>query len=173
MKRLFFAALLAAFLSVTISGCYTKFEAPQPSYGDRTQQYDDDSYYYSCWGYGAYPFYSYYGWQGPYFYAYPYYSYGYFYSPWWYDPWYYYYGDDYSTRSYKKAVRNRSVDQTIYNPPSFNPAPSPPYRPASTGTTGSGTSGTSSPSGISKPTKTRSGSDNSNSNSGKGTRGRR
>lgn len=174
MRRVFFAALLAAFLSVTISGCYTKFEAPQPSYGERGEQYDDDVYYddyYYYGGYGNYPFYCYYGWQGPFFYAYPYYSYGYFYSPWWYDPWYYYYGDDYSTRLYKKGVRSRRIDQTIYNPPSFDPSPSPPFRPA--GTIRDNSSGTSGTSGISKPTKTRTGSGATSGGSGKSTRKRR
>ena len=174
MRKFTFAALLAAFFSLTISGCYTKFEAPQPSYGDRTEQYDEHVYYddyYFYGGYGHYPFYFNYGWQGPFFYAYPYYSYGYFYSPWWYDPWYYYYGDDYSTRLYKKAVKNRRVDQTTYNPPALNPSPSPPYRPA--GTVKSNSPSGSGTSGIKKQTKTKSGSGTSGDSSGKGTRKRR
>jgi len=174
MRKFFSAALLAAFFSLTISGCYTKFEAPQPSYGEQAEQYDDDVYYddYDVYpGYGHYPFYFSYGWQGPFLYAYPYFSYGYFYSPWWYDPWYYYYGDSYSTRLYKKAVRNRRIDQTIYNPPSFNPSPSPPFRPA--GTVRSNSSGGGQTSGIKKATKTKSSSGSGNSSSGKGTRKRR
>jgi hypothetical protein len=174
MRKLFQAALLAAFLSVTISGCYTKFEAPRPSYGERVEREDVDNYYdddYFYGGYGNYPFYSYYGWQGPYLYAYPYYSFGYFYSPWWYDPWYYYYGDYYSTRLYQKAVRNRRIDDTIYNPPAYNPSPSPPYRPA--GTVKDNTSGSSGTTGISKPTKTKSNSGTTKGSSGKVTRKRR
>ena len=174
MRNLIFAVLATAFLSVTISGCYTKFEAPRPSYGDRVQQYDDTGnydYYYGDYDYWNYPFYFSYGWHGPYFAGYPYFGWGNFYSPYWYDPWYYYYGYSYSSRDYHKAIRDRGHSEPAYNPPppsGINPAPS--YQPATKSNdnppAGNDTSG------LKKETKTDSKQTKSSGSSGKGTRRR-
>ncbi len=170
MRKFLPAALLAAFLLTGISGCYTKFDAPEPSYGQRSDSggdyYYDDDYYYtgygSCFGYYGY------GWNGPFAYAYPYYSYNYFYSPWWYDPWYYYYGDRYSTRRSTKSVRNRRGNSGGYSAPSFTPAPAPPANPIVVRQPSP-----SQPSGISKGNTVKSKSTKSNKSSGKGIRKRR
>lgn len=174
MKKLFFAVLVTAFLSVAISGCYTRFEAPRPSYGEQTQQYDNGDYYDYYYGnqdYWGYPFYFSYGWHGPYFAGYPYFGYGSFYSPFWYDPWYYYYGYSYSSRDYQKAIRDRDRGGPAYNPPpSSGPTPAPPYRPPSTvkETPPSG----SNTSGVSKGTSTKSEPAKGSKDAGKGTRRR-
>ena len=157
---------------VGISGCYTKFEAPAPSYGERIEN-DRDDYVYDdhdiYLGYGPYSGYYGYGWNGPFAYAYPYYSYNYFYSPWWYDPWYYYYGESYSSRRYNKSVRNRRGNSPDYSPPSYTPAPPPPSHPANPVRVKS----TTNQSGIKKGQSTKTRSKSNNNDSGKGTRKRR
>lgn len=156
-----------------ISGCYTKFEAPAPSRGERIETDRHDDYYYNEYDpyadYGQYFGYYGYGWNGPFAYAYPYYSYNYFYSPWWYDPWYYYYGENYSSRRYNKAVRNRRGNSPGYSPPSYTPAPAPPSHPANPVRVKS----TTNQSGIKKGQGIKTSPKSNSNSSGKGTRRRR
>jgi hypothetical protein len=155
MKRSLVTALVAVFLSIAVSGCYTKLKSPGPRTGE-TYYYDDYDYWYSS------PYFYHYGWYSPYFYGYPLY-YGYFYAPWWYDPWYYY-GDggyyDGRTPS-RKEIRRRNPGDDLPPVPGGSYSPSPPSQ-------GSGSSSQPPASGD----KQRQGNDNGNS-SGKATRGRR
>lgn len=162
MRRFLTAALMAAFLMIGLSGCYTKLKGPEPGTGYQPHGYSD-YYWYGYDGYWDYYYnYCYRGaWFNPYIFGYPGY-YGYFYSPWWYDPWY---GSD-EVRSYDKSVRYRRSNTAP--PPGGFSAPAPaPSNPSSGGVI------------ISKPA--RSGgqeggqrqSGGSRGSSGKSTRGRR
>lgn len=127
MKRVILTALVAVFLSLAISGCYTKLKKPEPSAGDinygGSYYYNDDWDFYGYWS----PYLYHYGWYSPYFYTYPSY-YGYFYRPWYYDPWWWYNnggGDNGRTPSGKQIRRGRGtgndpmqVPGGSYNPPS-------------------------------------------------------
>jgi hypothetical protein len=162
MKRVIMAALLAVFLSLIVSGCYTKLKRPEPSTGDRYYgDYYNNDYrdYYGYWG--SYFYYN--GWYSPYFYTYPYY-YGYFNRPWYYDPWWWnYYGGDGGRRSSGKSMRRGRGDTDL--PPS--PGYTPPSQPSSGGQ-GYQTPPPSPPSGGNARPNTDSGND-----SGKSTRRRR
>jgi hypothetical protein len=149
MKRVIFTALLAVFLLLAVSGCYTKLKKVEPSTGER--QYGD-YYYQNDWDYYGYwsPYYYHYGWYSPNFYVYPSY-YGYFYRPWYYDPWWWNYydgGGDGRSSGDKNIRRGRTrgdsdlppVPGGTYTVPSTPPsgdagyqAPPPPQPPPSGG----------------------------------------
>jgi hypothetical protein len=167
MKRLFFTALLAVFLSMIVGGCYTKLKGPEPSTGETTYDNNYDNYPYP---YGYYsPYYFHDGWYSPYFLGSPYY-YGNFYSPWWYDP-FYYYGDGQNNGNGRfpsgKDIRRRRGDNG-----SLPPVPGATYSPPSTPPPNSGGQGYQPP--PQSPPKENPPADNGNSNNGgKSTRQRR
>lgn len=110
MRRLIPTAVLAVFLSLFISGCYTQLKGPEPRTGERT--YEGDYYR------GDYsPYYYWDDYWYPSFFGFPYYNYGFFYSPWWYDPgfYYYYYGN--GNLGTSKALRDRGHDGLQPSPP--------------------------------------------------------
>ena len=108
MRKLISTAVLAAFFSLFLSGCYTQLKGPEPKTSERTyheEYYYDNSPYY--WGDYCYPA----------FFGFPYYNYGFFFSPWWYDPGFYYYdGNDNFGSS--KFLRSRRHDDVQPSPPS-------------------------------------------------------
>jgi hypothetical protein len=163
MKRAYMTALVAVFLSLTITGCYTKLKGPEPGTGVENNSYNEYPYYYDNY---YNPLFFQNGWYSPYYFGSPSY-FGNFYYPWWYDPYYYndgtYGGDHFGGN---KAIRGRGVNGDLPPIPSGGyVAPSPPSPP----------SGQSQPPSTSSPSKPNGnqGSSGDNGNSGgKATRGR-
>jgi len=122
MRKFFSAAVLAAFLSILTSGCYTRFGRSEPPTGERLYQREyiyDDPYYRDYYPY-------------PLFFGFPYYDYGFFYSPWWYDPGYYYYDDDYrNSTKFKRSRDHNGVSPSIPSGGIIQPSPPPPDPPSS------------------------------------------
>jgi hypothetical protein len=171
MKRTVMTALVAVFLSLAVTGCYTKLKGPEPGTGLETYP----NYYYEYPYYGGYynPFYFQYGWYSPFYFGYPSF-YGGFYNPWWYDP--YYYGDGYNhdggypPGKEPRERRGQGPGRQLPAVPSGTYVPTPP---PSTGQSGQDYQPPPSPPPSSGNQGSSSGNDNGNSSGGKATRGRR
>lgn len=168
MRRTAMTALTAVFLSLLITGCYTKLKGPEPGTGERVYQnyYNDYPYYYDYYN----PFYFNYGWYSPFYFGYPSY-YGSFYSPWWYDPYYYGNGGYYRPGNGTppgKEPRGRGVQR-----PQQPSVPSGSYSPPPPSSSGQGETGYQPPPPSSGNQGSSGGENPNNSSGGKTTRGRR
>ncbi len=170
MRRTVMTALVAVFLSLAVTGCYTKLKGPEPRTG--IEPYSD--YYYN-YPYGGYytPFYFQYGWYSPYSFGYPSF-YGGFYNPWFYNPYYYddgYYHDHggYPPGKEPRTRRGLRSGQELPQVPSGSYVP--PSSPSS-GQSGQGYQPPPPPPSSGNQGST-SGDDKGNSSDGKATRSRR
>lgn len=161
MKRVFLSALVAVFLSLSISGCYTKLKGSAPATGERVY---NDTYYDDYYGDSYAPYNYHNGWYGSYLYGYP--SFDHFYSPWWYNPNYGGGGSSDGRTPGSKEIRSRRGNSGNNLPE----VPGNSYTPPPSSGQGSGT--TQTPPSNSNPPSNNGGNDSTNS-SGKSTRGRR